>query len=574
MKIHKFRNNLRINIFCAVIVVLFFFIIFRLFQIQVINASKYKAQAREQQWNRKVIPAKRGSIYTSDGYPLAISYTAYNLYIDKNQIKDESKLKKILTDNIPDIENTLDKFLNDPNRKWYKIADNLSWDIKTKLTNEGVSGFHFEEVYLRKYPESPMLGNVMGYVGSDEFANYRGFFGLEQYYEGDLRGQHGWNLQEISARGDPILWAGSDIIEPIMGSDLYLTIDRNIQYTVDQMLNEGALKYGAKSGLVIIMDPQTGKIIAMSNYPQVDPNEYNQGIEALRNMSVATVYEPGSVMKAITMAAAIDKNLVTPETTYNDTGPKVYSNYVVDNWDKKHHGVQTMIQILQKSNNLGAAWVGQRVGDRELIKYFSEFGFGSKTGIDLEGEETGIMNKKFPLKDIELVNASFGQGISVTPIQLVQAFSAFANGGRLYKPYIVEKIVSDGKETLIQPQQIGNPISEKSAQIMSDMLTEAAAGGEAKYFVLKNYKIAGKTGTAQIPVKGGYDPDRTNASFVGFMPSYNNFVMLVKLEEPKTSGYASETAVPLWMEIAKFLADYYGKPPDKQTDPQVSTVNG
>lgn len=568
MKIHRFRNNLRINIFCAVIVVLFSFIIFRLFQIQVINASKYKAQAREQQWNRKVIPAKRGSIYTSDAYPLAISYTAYNLYIDKNQIKDESKLKKILTDNIPDIENTLDNFLNDPNRKWYKIAENLSWDKKNDLLAENVSGFHFEEVYLRKYPESPMLGNVMGYVGSDEFSNYKGFFGLEQYYEGDLRGQHGWNLQEISARGDPILWAGSDIIDPIMGSDLYLTIDRNIQYSVDQMLNEGALRYGAKSGLVIIMNPQNGKIIAMSNYPSVDANENNQDIELFRNISIATVYEPGSVMKAITMAAAIDKNIVTPETTYNDTGPRVFSNYVVDNWDKKHHGVQTMVQILQKSNNLGAAWVGQQVGDKELIKYFSEFGFGSKTGIDLEGEETGIMNKKFPLKDIELVNASFGQGISVTPIQLVQAFSAFANGGKLYKPYFVEKIISDGKETLIQPQQIGNPISEKSALIMSDMLTEAAAGGEAKYFVLKNYKIAGKTGTAQIPVKGGYDPDRTNASFVGFMPSYNNFVMLVKLEEPKTSSYASETAVPLWMEIAKFLADYYGKPPDKQDIPQ------
>jgi len=303
----------------------------------------------------------------------------------------------------------------------------------------------------------------------------------------------------------------------------------------------------------------------MANYPNFDPKDYqNADSMDVLNRAISTTYEPGSVMKGITMSAAIDLGIVSPSTIYNDNGPKVFSGHKVDNWDGKHHGEETMIEVLQHSNNLGAAWVGTKIGGKALMEYFEDFSMGAYTNIDLDGEETGILYKNFPLKDIELVNASFGQGVATTPMQIAVAFSAIANDGILMKPMVVSKIITNKKETIIKPVIGNRPISKKTADIMVDMLTQAVEGGEAKFFVSKKYKIAGKTGTAQIAVKGGYDKTKTNATFVGFFPTYKNFVMLVKLEEPTSpSGYSAETAVPLWMDIAEKLAGYYGILPDK-----------
>jgi stage V sporulation protein D (sporulation-specific penicillin-binding protein) len=407
-----------------------------------------------------------------------------------------------------------------------------------------------------------MLGQVLGFVRSDEFGEKKGYFGLEQYYDGDLRGQNGWILREKNALGDPILWAGHDKIDAIDGSTLFLTIDRTIQFIAETELEAAVEKYSAKSGTIIISEPNTGKILAMANYPEFYPVEFKDENDH-RNLAISNTYEPGSVVKALTMSAAIDLGKVSVNTVYNDLGPVTFSGHLVDNWDKKHHGEETMTEILQHSNNLGAAWVGRQVGDEKLMSYFRAFGFGEKTGIDLEGEEAGIMYKDPRLKDIELVNASFGQGISATPLQLTMAFSTIANGGDFFKPYIVEKISRNGETSEIKPTFVRNVLSEESAEIMNEMLTQAVAGGEAKFFVSKNYKVAGKTGTAQIAIQGGYDLSKTNATFIGYLPSYKNFVMLVKLEEPSTpSGYASETAVPLWMNVAEKLANYYGLAPD------------
>lgn len=551
-------NFLRVGMIIAALV-----IITRLFQIQVLNTSRYRAQAREQHWEGYPISAKRGTIYSSDDFPLAMVNTTYTLFIDTQKYIRSLDLYAQLTPIIPDLSKSDIEKIISTDKKWIKVVDGLSWNQKGRIDAKKIPGLVFEENYSRFYPEGEMLGNVLGFLGSDSQGNTVGYYGLEQYYDGDLKGQDGWLFQEKSALGDPILWGEVERVNPINGSNLYLTIDRGMQFIVEKKISKGVEKYGAKAGLIIVVEPSTGKILAMANFPSLNPNKPDDD-KLMRNPSISEVYEPGSVMKGITMASAFDEGVVTSESTYNDTGPRIFSGHKVDNWDGKHHGVETMTSILQHSNNLGAAWVGLQLGGTDLVKYFKAFGFGKKLGIDIEGEEVGILHNASSIHEIAIANMSFGQGISVTPIQLVMAFSSIANGGELMKPYLVTKIQNSEEASVINPIKISRVIKSDVAQTVEKMLINAVSGGEAQFFVSKNFVIAGKTGTAQIPVKGGYDKNRTNATFVGYFPTYKNFVMLIKLEEPTfPSGYSAETAVPLWMETAEELAGYLGLRPDK-----------
>ena len=550
-------------IFCSIIVV-------RLFQIQILNASKYKAQAREQQWQEYKLDSRRGNIYTSDSYSIVTSQVQYGIILNMNELDLGTNVFSSLS---PYIDGLDREYISDAvlsGRKWLNLKVSIDLSVKNEIEQANIPGFEkaisFTEIYSRYYPEKNLLSHVLGFVGKDEDGDDIGYFGLEQYYDGDLKGQSGWLMQERTAGGAPIIWAGSDRVEPVNGSDLYLTIDRYVQFITESMLKDGVERYGAKSGSVVILEPSTGAVIAMANYPDFDPGDYSNAFKdefVVRNSAISTTYEPGSVMKGLTMSAGIDLSKVVPSTIYHDAGPVWFSGYKVDNWDGKHHGDETMISILQHSNNLGAAWVGSQVGGKSLMEYFSAFSLGNYTNIDLEGEERGILYSAFPLKEIELANASFGQGISATPLQVASAFSAIINNGILMKPYVVQKIVLKDKVIETKPTILNRPISKATSRTMVEMLTSAVSGGEAKFFVSKNFKVAGKTGTAQIATKGGYDEDRTNATFVGFFPSYKNFVMLVRLVEPTfPSGYSSETAVPLWMRIAEKLASYYSLSPD------------
>lgn len=562
-EIQSFRFRIFNLLFLFVVLV----IISRLFQIQVLNSSRYRAQAYEQQWQGHTLAAKRGDIYTSDGFPVAIDIIEYTLLVKTDVLASSDESTKKIAE-VCNMDLSYLRQMLSTQARWIKICSGLNQSQKDDLTNVISSGIDFEEIYARSYPELNMMSHVLGFVGKDKNAEDIGYFGLEQYYNGDLLGQNGWLFQEKTASGEPIIWGGVERIDPTNGSSLYTTIDRSVQFMVETRLAEAVERHAAKSGTVIVVDPSTGAIIAMANYPNFNPKEYREVVKdetLLRNDAISSTYEPGSVIKALTVAAGIDAGRVSPESVYNDTGPRVFSGHKVDNWDGKHHGEETVIEILQHSNNLGAAWVGQLVGGANLMEYFRSFGLGSQLQIDLEGEERGVLYNTDNLKDIELVNASFGQGISATPLQVTMSFAAIANDGILMKPYVISKIQSAQGDIITKPSALGRPISSKTAETMVDILTQAVSGGEAKFFVSKKYKIAGKTGTAQVPVAGGYAPDRTNATFVGFFPSYKNFVMLVKLEEPKDpSGYAAETAVPVWMSLAEKLAGYYGLAPDKE----------
>ena len=328
---------------------------------------------------------------------------------------------------------------------------------------------------------------------------------------------------------------------------------------------------------VIVMDPQTDEILAMANFPTYSPAEYykqdtannapgddlNRKTIEEQDLAIAQTYEPGSVIKGFTISAGVDSHLITPESTFEDSGPAQYSDYTINNWNGVHYNTQNIIQLLQKSNNIGAAWVGTKVGRAQMYKYFSNFGLGVKTGVDLEGEDTGVIWPADKWTDIDLATASFGQGISATPLQVLNGYNAIANGGFLMEPKIISKIVDSTKTIDIPSKTVRQVISKDSSETMIGLLEKAAEGGEAQYFVLKNYRLSGKTGTAQIPENGKYSPNKTNATFVGFLTGSRKVSMIVKLEQPKTSIYAAETAVPLWMNIMTELVKFYGIAPDK-----------
>jgi len=606
------KEHWRLGLFFSAVVFLFVIVLLRLFKIQVLEQRKYQILAARQHGFSYLLPAARGKIYTADGFPLVTNETSYLLYATPSKVEDPRGLAQSILDALsPFAECPVVNFVTEAelspedllsaceheavrrlafDREWVPLARGITFQEKERLESLDLVGIGFEKTPRRFYPEGRLGAHLLGFVGSDEEGKPRGYYGLEGFYDGDLRGSVGKIVEERSAMGEPIL-AGKYKRRPSRpGRDLTLTIDRAVQFIVEGHLREGVTRYGAESGTVIVMEPQTGKILALANWPSYDParpvaekapaeaslpeeeDAVGEGDSVVtadterierRNLAIASSYEPGSVLKALTMAAAIDAGKITPQTTFQSQ-PLTLGSYVIRTWDNKYYGEETMTEVLEHSDNTGAAWVAlERLGKRILRDYFLKFGLGEETGIDLEGEASGIVKPLSEWRPIDLANASFGQGISVTPLQLVTAFSAIANRGLLMRPYLVSDICDEEREISFSPKEVRRVISEDSAKVVVEMLARAAEHGEAQFFVIKDYKVAGKTGTAQIPVGGRYDPHQTNATFVGFMPESLKFVMLVKLEKPQASTYAAETAVPLWMGIAKDLIGYYGISPDR-----------
>lgn len=581
----KSFDDTKIKVIIYTFVTLFFIVELRLFTIQVLGHQKYGQMAYDQHWVQQEIPASRGNILTSDGYVLAGTQYNYLMYGEPNRIENKHKLAHNLATIVSklkdsnDFSHYYDKYFNllDNDLMWIGLERNLTPLEKEEIEKEDFYGIGFEEEPIRYYPEERLLSHVLGFVASNESGDKQGYFGIEGKFNADLKGKAGRVYQEIDASGDPILAGGYQKSDPISGRDIVLTVNRSVQYLIEKKLEEGVKRYGALSGSVILTNPHTGEIYAMANYPDYNPgdfsipeSDYDEGTDyrksiEKRNLAISQTYEPGSVMKPLTISVAIDLGLMNPYTTFEDNGPVWYYEYKIDNWDGKHHGTQNLIQLLQKSNNIGAAWVGHQIGSKKLHNYLSDFGIGSLTGIDLEGEDTGILREYKEWSDIGLANISFGQGISATPLQVLNSFNAIVNGGYLIQPKIISKVIdSESNEILDIPVRIVKRVlNEDTSVTLVNMLEQAASGGEASYFVSKNYKIAGKTGTAQIPVNGEYDPNKTNCTFVGYLTGSGKLSMIVRLEEPRPQYYAAETAVPLWMDIADELVKYYGIAPDK-----------
>ena len=329
-------------------------------------------------------------------------------------------------------------------------------------------------------------------------------------------------------------------------------------------MKEAIERYGAKAGSVIISQPKTGKIIAMATYPTYNPALFTEFEEsAYKNQAVADTYEPGSTFKLVTMSAALDSGVVKPDTKCTVcTGPRAITGHVISTWNNKYFPDSTMTEVIEHSDNIGMTFVADELGKDRLYDYIDKFGFGKRTEIDLQEESKGDVRDKDEWRPIDIATASFGQGLAVTPIQMVQAVQVIANGGKLIPPKVVGKIVENGKEKIVKSERENQVISAKTAALITEMMVSAVVNGEAKAFAPKGYRIAGKTGTAQIPVAGNYDPEKTIASFIGFAPADDpKFVMLVKFTEPSSSQFGSETAAPTFFKVATEILRYMGISP-------------
>lgn len=577
----------RLRLLSIIITLIILAITARLFYWQVMSADQLQAIAEVQQSSTVEIPSQRGRILSSDGFPLVANQPAYLFYAYLPYLEDSAdtisqKIAPIISTHRQaiasqsamtpeeidsfelDIYHELMDKLSNLDIAWTPLQRNLSQESKQAIDQLHLAGLDFEQSQIRYYPEASMAAQLTGFVGSDAGGKPQGYFGLEGFYNLELRGKSGYIRQEKDASGKPIVVGRYQDIDSRDGRDIQTYIDRGLQFTVEKHLQDGLEQYGAASGEVIIMDPKTGGIMALASLPGYDPAKFRQYDPKLYRLpSITDTYEPGSTFKVLVVAAALEAGAIEPdERCYEDCAqPVQIGKYSIHTWNDEYNPGQTITEILQHSDNVGMIYIARKLGKDTFVDYLRKFGVGQATNIDLEGETTPELRDRWG--DIDLAVSSFGQGLAVTSIQMITAIASLANDGVLMEPHVVQKVISHDRVIDIAPRQVRQVISPDTAAEITKMMVAAVHGGEAQWAVLKDYKIAGKTGTAQIPISGHYDTEKTIASFIGFAPADDpKFVMLVKLREPTTSPWAAETAAPLWMNIAKDVFFHLNIPPN------------
>ncbi len=447
------------------------------------------------------------------------------------------------------------------------IKDKVDDATLTDLVSRNLTGIDYLMKRYRFYPDGAIGAQITGFVGF-KGGTESGLYGLEGFFNDELAGSSGIVKAERDAKGDVIIINDREYEQAVNGSDLTLTIVRPIEYYACQKLDEGVEKYGASGGSIIVMEPSTGAILAMCANPDFDPNNYGEvdNIDVYNNQAIFSAYEPGSIFKSFTIAAGIDAGKITPETTYLDKG-----QVMVEGWPKPiknsdfssfgGHGVVNMTTVLELSLNTGAIFAMQQTGAEEFSRYIRQFGFGEKTGIELETESAGDITSllRKTIRPVEAATATFGQGITTTPLQVITAYSAIANGGIMMKPYIVKEIDSpDGSSIRTQSREIRRVISERTALLVTGMLVDVIEGGHAVKAAVNGYYLAGKTGTAQVADSATKTyGSQTIQTFVGYGPVDDpKFVMLVKLDNPENASFAASSAAPMFSDIAGFILDY------------------
>lgn len=560
------------------------FLLFRLFQLQIWQYKNYFALAMDQRGVYQELLPKRGEIFVRERYGgdklysialnqklnlvYAIPREIHKRQVDENRKQSNERVEQTVKKVAKILELTEDEILqkiskrNDP----YEPLKHYVSDESVRAL-DGLIGISFIEETSRYYPEKNMFSHVLGFMGYKNDQRI-GQYGIEEFWQNELAGVQ----SEISSGRD----VSVDLISDDKngknaehGANIVLTLDHSIQFHACSKLAAAVKKHQADSGSVVIIEPNSGAILAMCNYPDFDPNKYNQveDLSVFSNLAISEAYESGSVFKAITMAIALDEGVVTPETLYEDTGEVKIGKYTINNSDLKAHGWQTMAQVLEKSLNTGMIFVQGEIGKKKFVAGVENFGFGTLTGISLPSEASGDISSLHKRGDIYSATASFGQGLTVTPLQLVTAFSAIANGGKLMEPYIIERFEkSNGDAVQTKPMEIRQVISPLTAMKLSGMLVSVIESGHGSRAGVPGYYVAGKTGTAQVPKEdgSGYKEDHTIGSFIGFAPVDNpRFVMLVKIDHPRDAQWAESSAAPLFGEIAKFLLGYFQVPPER-----------
>ena len=560
----------RVYILIILVIICFCVIISRLFQVQIVKNNFYKVLAQDQhEFFQETIP-KRGEIFIKDLYsdqlyPLAVNKELSIVYASPKNVKNKretaKKISEILELDEEKIFNLLDK-KDDP---YEVIKNSVQDDVIKKIEKEEFTGIGIIPEVVRYYPGNNLASNVVGFLGFKD--NKRvGQYGIEGYYNSKLEGTMGFLEIEKDVSGNWISFGLKSSKAPENGDDIILTIDQTIQYLAETKLEEAINKYGAKKGDLIVMDPVTGAIIALAQYPQYNPNEYSQekDMSIFLNSSIHGVYEPGSVQKPITMAIGIDLGKISPNTTYIDEGYLKIDGWPISNSDGKANGKQNMIQVLEKSLNTGTVFVVNQVGKNEFYNYLKNFGLDEFTGIEITGETKGNLSNLETKNEINYATASYGQGISVTPLAMLNAISVLANDGKLMKPHIVSEFINNGVSEKVEPEVVRQVVSSRTANLVSAMMISVIENGHAQLAKVNGYKFAGKTGTAQIPKKDGrgYEEEKTIHTFVGFGPMPNpKFSILVKLDEPENIPFAADTTAIVFQDLAQELVNYYNISP-------------
>ncbi len=574
--INQDKKNQRLRLIAIFFIAVTIVIISKLFVLQIVQAEYYRTFALTTHEIYKQLHPKRGAIYfqdtrTKQEYPAAINRQYFLIYAVPKEIKPETtsstidKLIQILS--LPETERELlNKKFSKTNDLYEPIAKKIDSDTIEKLKIEKLSGIYFTPQEYRYYPEENIAAPILGFCRlNDDGTQQIGSYGIEGYWNKILMGHQGFISGERGALGSWITLATHSQVNAQDGADLLLTIDRALEYKACDLLQKGLEEYQAKSASLVMMNPKTGAILAMCSLPDFNPNKYSEvkDLRSFSNNAIFVPYEPGSVFKPITMAAGINLGLVSPNTTFIDPCVRVINGYSIHNAQNKCYGTQTMTQVLESSINTGMIFVEEKIGHERLQNYVNKFGFGEKTGVELGPETTGDISSLDRKGEVFGAVGSFGQGLTVTPIQLATAYSAIANKGLLPKPYIVaETRYPNGKKDITSIEKSDQIISEHTAKLLSGMLTSVVEN-HYKIAKIKGYYVAGKTGTAQIAENGKYSDERTNHTFAGFAPATNpQVVLVVKYEEPQRK-WAEQTSLNIFRDLMKFTLQYYAVPNDR-----------
>lgn len=575
-KNHNIKSRISVLIYFSIILIVI--LIGRLFHLQVIKHGYYAAISTSQYTKKYTLPAKRGKIYLRDKYEssgrtvIAMNNTLNMVYAVPKELEKKNKLEEAATKIAPIIgkkkEDILKQFST--SKEYVPLKHKLTDDESEAIKKLDIHGLVLVPESWRFWPEKSLLFQVLGFVNMES----KGQYGIEQEFNEELSGTDGKLKAETDATGVIIISGKNVLTEPKDGDDIVLTIDKNIQANVEENLKKAIEKHKADGGSVLVMDPLNGDILAMASYyggqPEMDLNNYNKIVDySYFDNNILRQYEPGSIFKVITMAAGLDSGKIKPEDTYYEgKNSVVIDGHTIMNSDKKAHGEVSMSYILEQSLNLGTNWIMQKMGKDKFYEYITEnFGFGSKTGMELSLEDTGSVSKPSQVGNHAYASISFGQAILATPLQITFAVCSVANGGQLVRPRLIESFIRDGKKEEKKPKQvIKRAISKETSVSLTQMMVDTIEKGHGKQAKVEGYKIAGKTGTAQVPdfKKGGYDPNKTIGSFVGFAPaSRPRFVIFTKIENPKGVIWAEETAAPVFQAVAGNLLNYYQIPPDE-----------
>ncbi|MBI2068589.1 MAG: penicillin-binding protein 2 [Candidatus Yanofskybacteria bacterium] len=538
-------------------------VLYRLFVLSYVRHSAYSRTALAQRENINNVLA-RGNIYLKDALSGDLFLAATNrkfplAYVVPSKVDWADNTGTIeRAASVLEIEAaSITKAVSGKQDVSKVLKRRLTAEDVDKIKNLNLKGLGISYEMDRFYPGQRLASNTIGFLGYDQEGR-SGQYGIEAYYDDELFGSKmpgAFSNRHLNSEDFP------------RPSDIVLTLDKNIQDFIEDRLDNLIKTWNAEGGSIIVQDPQTGKILAMADKPSFDPNDYSDSpLSHFLNRSIQGVFEPGSSFKPITMAMGLDLAKVTPQTTFTDTGFVEISGYKINNFSEKVFGTQTMSQVLERSINTGAMFVQGLVGDDNFLNYIINMGFGQKTGVDLPGEVGGDITNLYSRRKINYLTASFGQGIAVTPLQLINAYSAIANGGKLMRPYVVEKIIKEGGvEEVAKPEVISIPISEKTSAKLKSMLVSVVDNGFDKARI-KGYDIAGKTGTAQIPDgRGGYSENEYIHDFLGFAPAFDpKFVILIKMDKPKGITFAADSLSPTFRELAQFLINYFKIPPTRR----------